>query len=245
MREIHRLTEDEVLLVRRRMATYADLAQKAFGQIEPLNRDKLGSAVFRQHTGSGKEYKYKTIPDVGANLFYGVAMSHAFENGNKRTALVSLLVFLDKNKTQLINANDDDLYELARSMAAHQIAIRPGTNRNVDSEVEAVGDWLRRHTREIVLGDSQVDFKPLRELLESQGCTLEKPEGNYIKIRRGGLSVRTGFHRPNFRVPVGEVKRIRKFLGLDEHHGVDSAGFYSLEHTVDDAVATYRNLMSR
>ena len=66
-----------------------------------------------------------------------------------------------------------------------------------------------------------------------------------VKIRLGSLSVVTGQPRPDFTVGVGEVKRIRRGLGLDEQHGTDSAGFYSLDDKVDDAVVTYRNLMSR
>jgi death-on-curing protein len=242
---IHRLTVDEVMTIRRRMATYTDMATKAFGQVEPLKPNNLETAVFRQHTSGGGVYKYKSIPDVGATVFYGIAMNHPFENANKRTALVSLLVFLDRNKEQLVGADDDDLYELARSMAAHEIAIRPGRERSDDSEVEAVADFLREHTRAIVRGDEQIRFKQMCTLLEIQGCTIAKPKNNHVKIRLGSHSVKTGRHRPDFDVPVSELKRIRRGLGLDEQHGMDSAGFYSLEETVDGAVLSYRNLMSR
>ena len=242
---IHRLTVDEVMTIRRRMATYTDMATKAFGQIEPLKPNNLETAVFRQHTGSGNEYKYNTIPDVGATVFYGIAMNHPFENANKRTALVSLLVFLDRNRCQLLGATDDDLYELARSMAAHEIPLREGRERNDDSEVEAVADFLREHTRAIVRGDESIRFKELCSLLEAQGCTIGKPKHNKVKIRLEGRSVNTGRHRPDFDVPVAELKRIRRALGLDERHGMDSASFYSLEATVDGAVLNYRNLMSR
>jgi death-on-curing family protein len=242
---IHRMTVDEVMTIRRRMATYTDMATKAFGQVEPLKPNNLETAVFRQHTGSGKEYKYSTIPDVGATLFYGVAMNHPFENANKRTALVTLLVFLDRNRFQLVGADDDDLYELARSMAAHEIPLRPGRERNDDAEVEAVADFLREHTRAIVRGDESIRFKEMCSLLEAQGCTIAKPKDNKVKIRLGSHSVKTGRHRVDFDVPVSELKRIRRGLGLDEQHGMDSAGFYSLEETVDGAVLNYRNLMSR
>lgn len=245
MDNIQRLTVDDVMTVRRRMATYTDMATKAFGQVEPLKPNNLETAVFRQHTGSGKEYKYNTVADVGATLFYGIAMNHPFENANKRTALVSLLVFLDRNKEQLVGANDDDLYELARSMAAHEIPVRLGRERNDDSEVEAVADFLREHTRGIVRGEESIRFKAMCTLLEAQGCTIAKPKDNRVKIRLGSHSVKTGRHRIDFDVPVSELKRIRRSLGLDEQHGMDSAGFYGLEERVDSAVLKYRNLMSR
>jgi death-on-curing protein len=243
--KIHRMTVDEVMLVRQRMATYTDMATKAFGQLAPLKPNNLETAVFRQHTGAGGVYKYSTVAEVGATLFYGIAMNHPFENANKRTALVSLLVFLDRNKEQLVDADDDDLYELARSMAAHEIPLRPGRQRDDDAEVEAVADFLRAHTRPIIRGDNTMRFKEMCTLLSAQGCEIAKPKDNMVKIRRGNLVVKTGRHRIDFDVPVNEVKRLRKALGLDEAHGTDSAGFYSLDATVDGAVLKYRNLMSR
>jgi death-on-curing protein len=245
MAEIKRLSLDDVLQVRRRMSTLAIATQDAFGATEPLNLDKLASAVFRQETGGAGVFKYNTIEANGATLFYGVAMSHAFENGNKRTALVSLLVFLDRNKTLLVDATEDDLYELARSVAAHEIPIAPGMPRNSDTEVRAIADWLRVHTRLRILGDSAMEFKELCEVLEQLGCVFEKPEANYIKIRRGSNMVKTGYPRAHFEIAVNEIKRIRKALCLDEVHGIDSAGFYALESKVDEIVNNYRNLMKR
>ena len=245
MSEIQRISEEDVLAVRRRMASLSIATNDAFGETEPLHADKLASAVFRQFTGGGGIYKYTTIPDVGANLFYGVAMSHSFENGNKRTALVTLLVFLDKNKTLLVNTGEEDLYELARSVAAHEIPIDVKSARNADSEIKAVSHWLKERIRDRVLGDVATKFYELRSLLEELGCEFEKPEGNFIKIRSGGHVVKTGYPKANFVVAVGEVKRIRRYLALDEQHGIDSAGFYSLEEKVDVFVNRHRNLMKR
>ena len=233
-------------MVRRRMAQLEIATQHAFGLTAPLHPDKLASAVFRQFTGGGGIYKYNKVHEVGANLFYGIAMSHAFENGNKRTALVSLLVFLDKNKTFVVNAGEDDLYELARSVAAHEIPIEDSAARTADAEILAVGKWIQEHIRQILLGDSKMEFKELREVLEALGCTFETPEKNYVKIKNSqGGTYRTGYPRANFEIAVSEIKRIRKGLKLDELHGVDSTGFYSLEGKVDDFVNRYRNLMKR
>ena len=243
MSVVQRITEDEVLAIRTRMAELSIANQDAFGSTAPLHPAKLSSAVHRQSTGLGATYKYDTVAEVGATLFYGVAMSHSFENGNKRTALVSLLVFLDMNRTLVVNAGEDDLYDLARQVAAHEIEVIG--ERTVDSEVEAVARWLTQHTRNRVLGDIATDFGDLRELLEEQGCTFDKPDQNFIKIRRDGHVAKTGYPKAHFTVGVGEIKRIRRALKIDELHGLDSAGFYSLEEKVDEFVNTYRNLMKR
>ncbi|MFY0989779.1 type II toxin-antitoxin system death-on-curing family toxin [Halomonas sp. C05BenzN] len=243
MAEITRLSEGDVLAIRNRMSSLKIASRDAFGQVDPLHPDKLASAVFRQHTGGGGQYKYNTVHDVGATLFFGIALSHAFENGNKRTALVSLLVFLDRNNTLLVDASEEDLYDLARSVAAHEIKIQKGKNRNADSEVSAIASWIRDRARSRVMGDTAMEFKGLKSLLEDQGCTFGSPDKNFIKIRRGQWVVKTGYPRANFEVPVGEMKKIRKQLRLDEVHGIDSAGFYDMDETVDAFVNKYRNLM--
>lgn len=245
MAELQRLSEEEVLTIRRQMGLMNIATQDAFGQVEPLAPGKLSSAVFRQFTSGGGVFKYDTIQAIGATLFYGIAMSHSFENGNKRTALVSLLVFLDKNKSLLVNTSEDDLYEFARQVAAHELELADGVLRNSETEVNAIGNWLKERIRPKVLGDTAMEFRDLKNLLAEQGCDFTSPDNNYIKIYRDKWMVKTGYPKANFTVAVGEVKRIRRSLHLDEIHGVDSAGFYNLEDTVSGFVNQYRNLMRR
>jgi len=245
MSKIIRLFEDEVLSVRRRMAELTIAEKGAFGQVEPIDRGKFSSAVHRQFTSGGGVYKYNTVHDVGANLFYGVAMAHSFENGNKRTALVSLLVMLDKNRHLLVNTEEDELYEMARQVAAHEIEVPNNLSRNADSECKAVASWIRARTRNRVLGEQALDFQSLRALLEEQGCEFEKPDRNFIKIKRDKWVVKTGYPKHNFDVAVPELKRIRKALRLDEAHGTDSAAFYDLEDRVESFVNQHRNLLRR
>ena len=244
MSELIRLTEEDVMTIRQRMSSLRIATQDAFGQVKPLHPDKFSSAVFRQYTSGGGIYKYTTIHDLAATLFYGVAMSHAFENGNKRTALVSMLVVIDRNKSLLVDTSEDDLYEMAREVAAHEFPVQGG-KRNADSEVQAIASWLRTRLRDKVLGDKAMTFKELRELLEEQGCEFGKPSANFIKINRGKAMVKTGYPKANFEIAVNEVKRIRRALELDDFHGVDSAAFYDLEAQVDHFVNHYRNLMVR
>ena len=245
MSEIDRLSEDEVLAVRRRMSLLRIATQDAFGQTEPLDKDKFASAVYRQYTSAGGVYKYQEIESVAANLFYGIAMGHAFENGNKRTALLSMLSLFEKNRVYLVETTEDDLYEMARAVAAHEIPIEDGTARTPDSETQAITAWLKCRIRAKKFGDVALPFKDLREQLEQLGCVFDKPDRNYIKIHKNKWMVKTGYPRANFEVSVGEVKRIRRALRLDEAQGIDSGAFYDLAKTVDKFVNEYRDLMRR
>jgi death-on-curing protein len=220
-------------------------SQDAFGSPDPLYPDRLSMAVNRQNTSVGSIYKYNTTAEVGASLFFGIANSHAFENGNKRTALVTLLVFLDRNRTVLVGTTEDDLYELATQLVKHELPILPHRSRSADTEVVAVADWIEARCRPLTLGDRFLLFFELEEILTQLGCEFERPDRNFVKIRRGKWMVKTGYPRANFDIAVNEIKRIRRALRLDEAHGTDSVGFYNLDGQVDRFVNHYRNLMRR
>lgn len=61
----------------------------------------LESAIFRpQSSFSSKEF-YKTIFDKTAALMHSLILNHPFIDGNKRTGIVSALVFLELNGFRL------------------------------------------------------------------------------------------------------------------------------------------------
>jgi len=244
------LDEAELMTIRRRLAT-GELASRDFGATNPLRPNGLASALARQHAGMGSYRKYDTVPLVTATLFYGLVLNHPFENGNKRTALVALLVLLQQNRTLLTGTSEDDLYEMATSVAAHEFPLPEGVDRDADSEVSAIGAWLAARTRPLERGDRTMAFKEFRAQLESQGCAFTAPSRNYIKVYRqtkdGELSAKMGYPRANFDVGVREVKRVRGLLKLDETHGFDSGAFYEndLEAVVDQFVNRYRQVLER
>ena len=63
--------------------------------------DLLSSAVSRQETEFGGIQKWSDEYHKMATLLFGITKNHAFEDGNKRTALLSLLLFIDKNNLQV------------------------------------------------------------------------------------------------------------------------------------------------
>lgn len=248
--DVEYLTDDELMTIRRRLAT-GEIAALDFGATDPLRPNALASAVARQTAGMGSFKKYTTVPQVAATLFYGLALNHPFENGNKRTALVAMLVFLQQNRTLLVDTSEDDLYDMATQVAAHDFLLPDGQERSSDSEVAGIADWLGARTRPLVRGDKPMMFQELRAQLESQGCEFAAPDRNYIKVYRqtpeGRFSARLGYPRANFSVGVHDVKRVRRQLRFDELHGIDSGAFYDddVEAVVDHFVNTYRQVLDR
>jgi death-on-curing protein len=57
-------------------------------------------------------FAYEEAPDIFrlvASYAFGIARNHAFVDGNKRTALVVSLAFLDRNRWDIV-ASKEDLY---------------------------------------------------------------------------------------------------------------------------------------
>jgi len=100
--------------------------EKSKDPIEPPglrdNGELLESAVNRQFVGMENEFKYPKPIINAATLCYGVCCNHSFYNGNKRTALVSLLCHLDKNNLTLKeDVTQKDLYRLMLRIASHKL----------------------------------------------------------------------------------------------------------------------------
>ena len=72
-----------------------------------------------------------------AILFYLMIKNHPFHDGNKRLALIALLVFLVRNGKWL-NASNDELYLLAISIAGSEA-------KSKSSTVKAIERFLRKH----------------------------------------------------------------------------------------------------
>ena len=63
-----------------------------------------------------KKSLYKGLEEKAAVLFYGLIKNHPFQNGNKRIAVTSLLVFLHINK-QWLKVDPVQLYNFAKWVA--------------------------------------------------------------------------------------------------------------------------------
>ena len=218
----------------------------------------LASAVFRQHTALGGNLKYPTVETAAAALLHAIIQDHPFHNGNKRTALVALLVFMDGNGV-VPTCRDSDLFRLVLQVAQHRIA-DPHPRDRADREVLAITDRLCSSSRLIEKGDNRVPWRKLKRILKDYGCTFEHPNtGNRINIkrivehrgflgRRTRVSLRTQVHYADDGRDAGlnTIQKIRHDLHLDEQHGIDSRDFYQKSPSVpDDFILRYRKTLDR
>lgn len=82
------------------------------------NLDLLESAAARPFQSAFGEDVHGTIYRKGAALFHSLVCNHSFSNGNKRTALLALDMFLIANGLVLALSNEN-AYNLTKRTASH------------------------------------------------------------------------------------------------------------------------------
>lgn len=90
------------------------------GVREPGYLDLIIEKPFTDYFG---EEQYPGIFMKAAVYWHGIATSHCFSDGNKRTATMTALVFLELNDVAL-KANDDELFEIAIRVATSEISLQ-------------------------------------------------------------------------------------------------------------------------
>lgn len=103
------------------------------------------------------EELYPTVCDKCTHLWFSLSQFHCFADGNKRTALVTAVVYLILNGFSL-KENVDDLYDTCIKLASSKL------------EREEVGKYIKKNTmRNIELIDSCKCITDILNLL-SQNC---------------------------------------------------------------------------
>jgi death-on-curing protein len=108
------LTLDEVL------AIHADQIRLYGGAAGIRDLPLLSSGVAMPETTFDGEYLHGNEFEMAAAYLFHIARNHPFLDGNKRTALMSALVFLGLNGQRLV-AEPDSLYELVDGVATGEV----------------------------------------------------------------------------------------------------------------------------
>ena len=236
-REIAYLTGDDARAIHQELVEDFATADDPIAPPGVRDENLLGSAISRPYTAIGETRKYPSVEMAAAALLHSMIHDHPFHNGNKRTALVSMLAFLDLNRL-LVICSEDELFKTVIRIAQHSI-VPPHYDRLADREVIWIAQWIDKYSRRIELGDRTIPFRRLRKLLTRYGCSYRQPKGNQIYIdrtilergmlrkrRKRALATQTSYGDEGRDLPRTSVAKIRKDLHLDELHGIDSASFY-------------------
>lgn len=85
---------------------------------EPLiDRGKLEGAVGRPQASFGGRFLHQSIYTQASVLMHGVCAAHAFLDGNKRTAWVSALTFMEINDVTIVDVTPEIMSEYVKEVA--------------------------------------------------------------------------------------------------------------------------------
>lgn len=222
----------------------------------PRDHNMIESAIFRQHTSAANTRKYPTVEMTAAALLHSLVLNHPFYNGNKRTALVAMLVLLDENGTML-TTNEDSLFKFILLVAQHRIVDRDQSgNFNSDAEVLAIAEWIRANSRSIELGERTLSYRKLKHILSHHDCEFfHSSNGCNVKITRKVksswlrskvLSTNISYGNEGRDVSRKTINKVREELQLDEQNGIDSAAFYEdVPLIIDNFIVKYRKTLQR
>lgn len=111
--------------------------QDITGQRAVRDSGLIHAAVERPKASAFGEDAYPTIWEKAAALLQSLARNHGFIDGNKRTAWLAAMTFLD------INGHETDRRPDQRAMVDLMLAVAQGQL----SEVQAIGSALVKFTR--------------------------------------------------------------------------------------------------
>lgn len=244
------------------MAVHEQLTKDFEAADDPISppgvRDRalLESAVLRQHTGLGDQMKYADRYENAAALIYGVCNNHPFFNGNKRTALVSGLMHLDRNNLVLEGVTRDDLFRMMRRIASHFFSQRRKGGDVIpdpDNEIASIAAWLRDNSRDIKRGERSIPYSELYRIIQGFGFRLGEKRNNHVEVLRRKRRLIVGekwvcvYKLPcpgdSRIVQLHEIKSVRRALGLTEADGVDSASFYDTRVIIDSFIISNRAVL--
>lgn len=96
----------------------------------------LESAVFRPQSSFGGDDLYPTIFDKASTLMHSLILNHPFIDGNKRTGITSMLVFLELNEYRL-QVTQKALVNIALGVESKKL------------NTEKLAAWIKKYAKKI------------------------------------------------------------------------------------------------
>lgn len=265
--KVEQLIKSEVIEIHDRLTLDAANSEDPISPPGIRDHGLLESAIQRQNVGFGERLKYDDPISNAATLCYGICCNHALHNGNKRTALVSLMCHLDKNGyTFTDRASQDVLYSFMLKVAGHKFYTKKDKAKGVDqsdAEVKAMTDWIRRKTRRIQKSERSLSFGEFERILRDFGIYFENPKNSTVDLVRYKEVTKKGKfwqapktetvkekvanipYFPNRTVGKKLVRSVRRQANLAHEDGVDSTLFYGNETPPDEFIQKYKSVLRR
>lgn len=252
--QISYITKNELLTIYKELQVDFNNSKDPILPAGVKDIDALESALFHPQTSYCKKRKYPTVESSAAALIYSISQNHPFHNGNKRTSLVSMLVFLDRHNFRL-KCDDNELFKLSIRIADHKL-VSP-EYLYCDAEIHEIARWIHGNGRLEERGERLITFKRLKQILAYFNCKIidnGKIERiiyhSFLGIRREKKLYSSQF-KSNLildgeEIDRGIIKSIREDLELDSAHNIDSKVFYEqIGFSSSEFINKYKNIIKR
>lgn len=207
------------------------------------NPTLLGSAIGRQHVEWAGQRKWTEQIDLCSTLFFGLVKNHAFHDGNKRTALLTLLHHLYKiNRVPISKQSDFEAVTVMVAKGDYSSLVYSERELEDDEKILAISKFLRKSTRKSDKNFYALTYKELDEKLKNYGFYLGNEDRGYIDVLQNSAPslfqkafgikgktrkvVQIGFFGWHRQVTIKAVKSILRETGLTAENGIDSNVFY-------------------
>lgn len=123
------LTLDELLII------HTDQIERYGGSHGIRDLGLIESALYRPQSSFDGNDLYPDIQEKAAVLVHSLLLNHAFVDGNKRTAIASMLVFIELNSIYIF-CTQEELIDLAVSIENKHIS------------VQDIVSWIKKHMKQ-------------------------------------------------------------------------------------------------
>lgn len=252
----------EVLRAHFLLAEFFREEGRGLAGVGPRDLNLLHSALMRQQTQYSGIWKWDNKFLICATLFFGLIKDHPFLDGNKRTALLSLLYHLEKfTLCPTISKKEIEDFTVALAEPGgldrytwYKDLVKDGS---ADPEIYFTAHFLKRNTRQIRNSHPIVTFRELVPILNRHGFTLENPDNNKIEETREILGLfgktrivkkRIGsipYPGPTKQVSHSDLKRLRALTRLDYKNNVDTTAFLGEADSLRSLITYYEEPLKR
>lgn len=171
----------------------AEIFQKENDPISPAgvkSQQMLESACERPNTGIGNTFKYQTLEQKVAALFHSLTKNHPFHNGNKRTALVSMLTALHRNDRHLSTSiTDDVIYDFVVAVTADEFPSK-SHGLSVDAVVDSIARWIKKNSVSTTVRPKGMKTRAFIDKCLVAGAHCKNASGGAYVVSNGGSSIR-------------------------------------------------------
>lgn len=174
--------------------------------------DLLESACHRPNTSLMGTEKYSGLTAKAAALFHSLVKNHPFHNGNKRTALLTLIHVLAEHGRR-ITASDRDIFDFVVAVADNAV---PGnaSPKDADDHVDQIRGWINQHSSPVVTSPSGMRTSEFLDQCEKAGCKVRERDGGWLILGLNEHSIRIAGSTKKLDGPA--IKRYVGMLGMSE-----------------------------